>query len=243
MAFRCLKRWAARCSTRSPWRSSATRLPNARRAPGRSVSGPVFGVALALGPVLGGAGHRRRLALDFPDQHPDRVDRLRLDPAVRARIEGGHPRRFDPWGQLLVIAFLATLIYGLIEAPSARLGIAADRGHVRDRGGRRGHAGAGRVAPHAAAAQGALLPQSPVQRGQLDRGAGVRGPGRLSVPQHAVPAGRPRLQRAARGPADAAHGRAHLRVRPDLRPAGGQPRPAAAAGAGGRGHHGGLRCC
>jgi EmrB/QacA subfamily drug resistance transporter len=93
------------------------------RARALGVWGAVFGVSLALGPVLGGllvtdVSWRAIFWINIPIGVAAIILTQLFVPESKAAIA----RRFDPWGQLLVIAFLATLIYGLIEGPSAGWG-------------------------------------------------------------------------------------------------------------------------
>jgi EmrB/QacA subfamily drug resistance transporter len=93
------------------------------RARALGVWGAVFGVSLALGPVIGGL-----LVTDvswraiFWINIPIGVAAIILTQVFVPESKAPTARRFDPWGQLLVIAFLATLICGLIEGPSAGWG-------------------------------------------------------------------------------------------------------------------------
>jgi EmrB/QacA subfamily drug resistance transporter len=82
--------------------------------------GAVFGLSMALGPILGGAlvdsvGWRSVFFVNVPIGAVALVLTAALVPESRA----AHPRRLDPVGQLLVIAALASLTYGIIEAPRA----------------------------------------------------------------------------------------------------------------------------
>ncbi|HEY4703680.1 MAG TPA: MFS transporter, partial [Streptosporangiaceae bacterium] len=93
------------------------------RARALGIWGAVFGVSLALGPVLGGllvtdVSWRAIFWINIPIGLAAIVLTQLFVPDSKAAVA----RRFDPWGQLLVIAFLATLIYGLIEGPSAGWG-------------------------------------------------------------------------------------------------------------------------
>jgi EmrB/QacA subfamily drug resistance transporter len=96
-----------------------------RRARARALGiwGAVFGISLALGPVLGGL-----LVTDvswraiFWVNIPIGAAAIGLTRLFVPESRAGAARRFDPWGQLLVIAFLATLTYGVIEGPSAGWG-------------------------------------------------------------------------------------------------------------------------
>lgn len=88
------------------------------RAQAVGVWGAMFGVSMALGPIVGGAlvstsGWPAIFLLNLPIGIAAIVLTLRVIPESRAP----HPRRFDPVGQLLVITLLATLTFGIIEAP------------------------------------------------------------------------------------------------------------------------------
>jgi EmrB/QacA subfamily drug resistance transporter len=90
------------------------------RAQAVGVRGSVFGVSLALGPIVGGAlvssaGWRSIFLVNVPVGVTAIVLAVRCIPESRAP----RPRRFDPVGQLLVAVLLATLTYGIIEGPSA----------------------------------------------------------------------------------------------------------------------------
>ncbi len=93
------------------------------RARAMGVWGAVFGISLALGPVVGGL-----LVSDvswraiFWINIPIGVAAIVLTQLFVPESRAGTARRFDPWGQLLVIALLATLTYGVIEGPSAGWG-------------------------------------------------------------------------------------------------------------------------
>jgi EmrB/QacA subfamily drug resistance transporter len=93
------------------------------RARALGIWGAVFGVSLALGPVLGGL-----LVTDvswraiFWINIPIGIAAIILTQLFVPESRAGIARRFDPWGQLLVITFLATLTYGVIEGPSAGWG-------------------------------------------------------------------------------------------------------------------------
>jgi EmrB/QacA subfamily drug resistance transporter len=89
------------------------------RAQAVGVWGAVFGVAMALGPIVGGTlvssvGWRAIFWINIPIGLAAIVLTLRFIPESRAP----RPRRFDPVGQVLVIVLLAALTYGIIEAPS-----------------------------------------------------------------------------------------------------------------------------
>ena len=89
------------------------------RAQAVGVWGAVFGISMALGPIVGGAlvssvGWRSIFLINLPVGLAAIVLTLRFIPESRAP----RPRRFDPVGQVLVIVLLATLTFGIIEAPS-----------------------------------------------------------------------------------------------------------------------------
>jgi EmrB/QacA subfamily drug resistance transporter len=88
------------------------------RAQAVGVWGAMFGISLALGPIVGGAlvssvGWRSIFLINLPIGLAAIALTLRFVPESRAP----RPRRFDPVGQGLVIVLLATLTFGIIEAP------------------------------------------------------------------------------------------------------------------------------
>jgi EmrB/QacA subfamily drug resistance transporter len=89
------------------------------RAQAVGVWGAVFGISMALGPVVGGVlvssvGWRSIFLMNIPVGLAAIALTLRFIPESRAP----HPRRIDPVGQLLVIVLLAGVTFGIIEAPS-----------------------------------------------------------------------------------------------------------------------------
>lgn len=93
------------------------------RAQAVGVWGAVFGLSMALGPLVGGTlvdtlGWRSIFLINVPIGLAAILLTLRFIPESRAP----RPRRFDPVGQLLVIVLLAALTFGIIEAPSAGWG-------------------------------------------------------------------------------------------------------------------------
>jgi len=89
------------------------------RARAMGVWGAVFGISLALGPVVGGVlvtalSWRAIFWINIPIGAAAIILTQLFVPESRA----GVARRFDPWGQLLVIVFLVTLTYAVIEGPS-----------------------------------------------------------------------------------------------------------------------------
>jgi EmrB/QacA subfamily drug resistance transporter len=92
----------------------------AERARAIGVWGGVVGISMAAGPLIGGAlvgsvGWRGIFWVNIPVGLAAIVLTARFVPESRAP----RGRRPDPVGQLLVIATLAGLIYGIIEGPSA----------------------------------------------------------------------------------------------------------------------------
>ncbi len=90
------------------------------RAQAIGVWGGVIGISLALGPVVGGllvdtVSWRAVFLVNVPIAVVAIVLTARYVPESRAE----RPRRVDPVGQLLVIVALASLIYAIIEGPSA----------------------------------------------------------------------------------------------------------------------------
>ncbi|HEX5619172.1 MAG TPA: DHA2 family efflux MFS transporter permease subunit [Solirubrobacteraceae bacterium] len=88
------------------------------RAQAVGIWGAGFGISMALGPILGGGlvsavDWRAIFWLNIPVGLAAIALTLRFVPESRAP----HPRRFDPVGQLLMIVLLATLTFGIIEAP------------------------------------------------------------------------------------------------------------------------------
>jgi len=82
--------------------------------------GAVFGASLALGPIVGGAlvstvGWEWIFLINVPLGLTAIALLLRFVPESKAP----RPRRFDPVGQALVVVLLASVTYGIIEAPNA----------------------------------------------------------------------------------------------------------------------------
>jgi EmrB/QacA subfamily drug resistance transporter len=89
------------------------------RAQAIGVWAAVFGVSSALGPVVGGVlvdglGWRSIFWINIPVGLAAIALTIKFVPESRA----ADPRRPDPIGQVFVIAFLAALTFGIIEAPS-----------------------------------------------------------------------------------------------------------------------------
>jgi EmrB/QacA subfamily drug resistance transporter len=88
------------------------------RAQAVGVWGAVFGISMALGPIVGGAlvssvGWESIFWINLPVGVAAIALTLRFIPESRAPTA----RRFDPVGQGLVIVLLAALTFGIIEAP------------------------------------------------------------------------------------------------------------------------------
>ena len=89
------------------------------RARAMGVWGAVFGISLALGPVVGGV-----LVTSFSWRAifwiniPIGVAAIVLTRLFVPESKAGTARRFDPWGQLLVVVMLVALTYAVIEGPS-----------------------------------------------------------------------------------------------------------------------------
>ncbi|MFF5444739.1 MFS transporter [Streptomyces sp. NPDC012888] len=94
----------------------------AERARAIGIWGGVAGISMAAGPLIGGVlvdsvGWRSIFWVNLPIGLAALVLTLRYIPESRAP----RPRRPDPLGQLLVMALLGSLTYGIIEAPTAGL--------------------------------------------------------------------------------------------------------------------------
>ena len=89
------------------------------RAQAIGVWGAVFGVSMALGPILGGTlvsfvDWRAIFWVNIPVGLIAILLTLRFIPESKAP----RPRRFDPVGQALVLVMLASVTYGIIEGPN-----------------------------------------------------------------------------------------------------------------------------
>jgi EmrB/QacA subfamily drug resistance transporter len=88
------------------------------RARALGIWGAVFGLSMALGPVVGGVlvatvGWRGIFWVNIPVGIAAIVATALAVPESRA----GHARRLDPVGQILIIATLASVTYAIIEGP------------------------------------------------------------------------------------------------------------------------------
>ncbi len=91
----------------------------AERARAIGVWGGVFGLSMAMGPVLGGAlvdavGWRGVFWVNIPVG----IAALVLTALFVPESKAARPRRLDPFGQLLVIVLLGSLTYAVIEGPA-----------------------------------------------------------------------------------------------------------------------------
>ncbi|MGH2905334.1 MAG: DHA2 family efflux MFS transporter permease subunit [Solirubrobacterales bacterium] len=89
-----------------------------QRAQAVGVWGAVFGISMAVGPILGGAlttwiDWRAIFFINIPVGLIAIALTLWFIPESKSPL----PRRFDPIGQLLMVAMLASLTFGIIEAP------------------------------------------------------------------------------------------------------------------------------
>jgi EmrB/QacA subfamily drug resistance transporter len=96
------------------------------RARAIGIWGAVFGLSMALGPVIGGAlvasvGWRSIFWVNIPVGIAAIILTALMVPESRA----AHPRRVDPVGQVLIIVMLASLTYAIIEGPRLGWGSAA----------------------------------------------------------------------------------------------------------------------
>ncbi len=95
------------------------------RAKAVGLWGSVFGLSVAVGPIVGGAlvdsvGWRGVFWINIPIGIAAIVLTARYVPESRAATK----RRLDPFGQVLVIAALGTVSYGIIEGPDLGWGSA-----------------------------------------------------------------------------------------------------------------------
>jgi EmrB/QacA subfamily drug resistance transporter len=96
------------------------------RAQAVGIWGAVFGISMALGPVVGGTvvawvDWRAIFWINLPVGVAAILLTLRYIPDSRA----ARPRRLDPLGQALVMVLLAALTFGIIEASPVALAVAA----------------------------------------------------------------------------------------------------------------------
>ena len=98
---------------------TATFIDRAERARAVGVWGAVVGISMGLGPLIGGALTQ---TVGWPAIFWINLPICLLAIGLTARFvpesKAAKARRFDPWGQGLVITLLATLVGGLIEGPN-----------------------------------------------------------------------------------------------------------------------------
>jgi EmrB/QacA subfamily drug resistance transporter len=87
------------------------------RAKAIGIWGAVFGLSLALGPVLGGVLVPLSWRAVFLVNIPIGLAAIALTARFVPESRAPHARRVDPVGQVLVIVVLASLISGIIEGP------------------------------------------------------------------------------------------------------------------------------
>ena len=102
-----------------------TFLDPKERAQALGAWGAVIGISLALGPVVGGIlVHNVGWQSIFWVNIPVGVAAIALTARFVPESRADHPRRLDPIGQILVIVFLASLTYSIIQGPEAGWGSA-----------------------------------------------------------------------------------------------------------------------
>jgi EmrB/QacA subfamily drug resistance transporter len=93
------------------------------RAQALGAWGAVIGISLGLGPVVGGVlVHNVGWRSIFWVNIPVGVAAIALTARFVPESKADHPRRLDPIGEILVIVFLASLTYSIIEGPAAGWG-------------------------------------------------------------------------------------------------------------------------
>ena len=149
------------------------------RARAIGVWGGVFGLSMALGPVVGGAlvdsiGWRGIFWVNIPVGVAAIVLAALFVPESKADRARTRP---DPVGQALLIVLLASLTYAIIEGPAAGWGSPVITGLFAVAGRRAGDLRVVRVAPRGPAARSAVLPQRAILRRDDHRGDHHRGAG------------------------------------------------------------------
>jgi EmrB/QacA subfamily drug resistance transporter len=93
------------------------------RAQALGAWGAVIGISLGLGPVVGGVlVHNVGWRSIFWVNIPVGVAAIALTARFVPESKAAHSRRLDPIGEILVIVFLASLTYSIIEGPTAGWG-------------------------------------------------------------------------------------------------------------------------
>ena len=140
------------------------------RAQAIGVFAAMFGISMALGPVLGGflvsaISWRAVFLVNLPVA----LAAIALTALFVPESRAPRPRRIDPVGQMLVVAALAALTYAIIEGGRVGFGAVGIVTLLGSRAGVPRRAGALRAAPSRTAARDAVLRQRPVRRRQRDR--------------------------------------------------------------------------
>jgi len=119
IAFRALQALGASMLTPVAMSIIANTVTSARRrAHAIGYWNAVYGISMALGPVVGGlAVSAISWRAIFWINIPVGAVAMLLTVAYIPESKSTHPRRLDPIGQLLVAALLASLIFAIIEAP------------------------------------------------------------------------------------------------------------------------------
>ena len=154
----------------------------------------MFGLGMALGPELGGllvgtVGWRGIFWVNVPVGLCAIVLTTLFVPESRA----AEPRRPDPVAQVLVIVVLASLVYAIIEGAYTDWHAAIIRGLFAVAAGAMAALAVWELRRKDPLDRPAPLPQPVIHRGRADRHLRVRGPGRLPLPHHHLPAGRARF--------------------------------------------------
>ena len=171
----------------------------AERARAIGVWDGVFGLSMALGPVLGGVlvgtvGWRGIFWANIPVG----LAAISLTALFVPDSKAPRSRRADPVGQFLVIVMLGSLAYAIIEGPGYGWYSPEIFGFFALSRGRAGRAARLRAPPRGAHDRPAVLPQRAVRGRQPQRRLRDRRDGRVPLPFHPVPAGRTRAVRACR---------------------------------------------
>ncbi len=168
------------------------------RARAIGVWGGVVGISFALGPVVGRrTGGFGGMAGGVLGQPAGGAAGAGADRRVRAGVPGGAAAADRPGGPAAGDRRAGLAHLRDHRRPPGGLAVGRDRGPVRARPGVPGRAGGLRAATPRAADRDSLLRQRTVLRGQRDRRLRVRRVGRIPVPEHPLPAERPRPVTAA----------------------------------------------
>ena len=108
-----------------------TFIDPSERARAIGIWGGVVGISMALGPLVGGllvetVGWRGIFWVNIPIG----IAAIVLTALFVPESKAPHPRKADPVGQVLVIVFLASLIYAIIEGPGDRKSTRLNSSHL-----------------------------------------------------------------------------------------------------------------